>query len=128
MLIRLVVSLSLIATGFVYILSGILGIGLPPLELVVSEGGLSTISRIDTYLSVIIGIVMTALGRFVWKNYTRSSNNSDRLDRHGLVIFGDDQNPIRDGLIHKQKEIEKRLSKVEGRLNALESRLENLDT
>lgn len=72
------------------------------------------------YLSVILSIIVLAVGRFIWNNRNSVDQNKKRLSRLGRVIFGDDENVSRPGLVEKLDEIDSRLDELERRINELE--------
>lgn len=69
------------------------------------------------YLSVLLSIIVIAIGRFIWQNRQSSDTNESRIERLGRTMFGDDKDTTRPGLVERLNEIENRLDEIEDRLD-----------
>lgn len=62
-------------------------------------------SIIGPILAGIIGLIITAIGGFLWRIHQRTKKNAQRLDRLSRTIYGDEDDDTRPGITVEIQEL-----------------------
>lgn len=71
-------------------------------------------------------VIVLPIGRFVWRNHSRSSKNSSRLNRYGRTLFGDDDDATHDGIAQQVEDLHAQGQRLEERVGRVEDKVDRL--
>lgn len=92
-----------------------------------------TLSTIDIPNSVvgpsiagIIGIVVSAMGVFVWRADRRSRSNKESIKRHGRTIYGDADDDRQRGLTTNISNIQEELEDLSETIDQMDQKVDSI--
>lgn len=78
-------------------------------------------------LAAIIGLVIAAIGRFIWKNHIRSKKNKNSIKRYGRALFGDDDDATHDGIAQQVSDVHSNMKNLDNRLTRIEDKIDRIN-